>query len=139
MKTDTPSPRLRQARDWLKAMRTKIEAEPVTDADLDALAAALGGDAGAARIRRQRLLYLHAASPSVRSPVVGSAMHEPEPDSVTQIDPLQTDMPYASVFDAILDGWRVIHFPQQRAPYDDREIDVIGYEFILEKIEAYDV
>ena len=65
-------------------------------------------------------------------------MHEPEPNSVTQIDPLETDMPYASVFDAILDGWRVIHFPQQRAPYDDREIDVIGYEFILEKIEAYD-
>jgi hypothetical protein len=29
----------------------------------------------------------------------------------------------------------VIHFPQQMAPFDDRELDYAGYEFILQKIE----
>ena len=87
---------------------------------------------------RQRLLYIHAAQPSVRSPLIGAAIHEPVPGSVTQIDPLASELPYTSVFDAILDGWRVVQFPDQRAPFEDREIDIIGYEFILEKLEAYD-
>ena len=46
--------------------------------------------------------------------------------------------PYLNVHDAIVDGWRVVHFPQQRAPFDDREIDVLGQEFILEKLEEFD-
>ena len=62
-----------------------------------------------------------------------AAPHEPSPGSVTQIDPLAAEIPYESVFAAILDGWRVIHFPDQRSPFDDREIDIVGYEFILEK------
>ncbi len=81
----------------------------------------------------QRLLYLHAGSPNIRSRVIAAALHEPVPDSVTQIDPLASEIPYDSVFSAILDGWRVIHFPDQRAPFDDFEIDIVGYEFILEK------
>ena len=92
--------------------------------------------AGSARVR-QRLLYIHAAQPSVRSPLIGSALHEPVPGSLTQIDPLAEELPYGSVFDAILDGWRVVQFPDQRAPFEDREIDIIGYEFILEKLETY--
>ncbi|HZP81348.1 MAG TPA: hypothetical protein VFB21_06905 [Chthonomonadaceae bacterium] len=87
---------------------------------------------------RQRLLYLHAASPNIRSGVIAAALHEPIPGSVTQIDPLAPELPYNTVFDAILDGWRVIHFPDQRAPFDDREIDIVGYEFILEKLEVCD-
>jgi hypothetical protein len=87
---------------------------------------------------RQRLLYLHAAHPSIRSGVIAAALHEPIPGSVTQIDPLAPELPYRTVFDAILDGWRVIHFPDQRAPFDDREIDIVGYEFILEKLEVCD-
>ncbi len=87
--------------------------------------------------QRQRLLYLHAASPNIRSRVVAAALHEPVPDSMTQIDPLAPAIPYQSVFAAVLDGWRVIHFPDQRAPFDDREIDIVGYEFILEKLESY--
>jgi hypothetical protein len=95
--------------------------------------AAVAGDGS--RVR-QRLLYLHAAHPSIRSPLVGSALHEPVPGSVTEIDPLAEPLPYRCVHDALLDGWRVVHFPDQRAPYDDREIDLLGYEFILEKLEA---
>lgn len=87
---------------------------------------------------RQRLLYCHASSPSIQSVLVGAAIHEPVADAVTQIDPLAAELPYQSVHDAIVDGWRVVHFPQQLAPYDDREIDIIGYEFILEKLEVCD-
>jgi len=86
---------------------------------------------------RQRLLYLHASHPSIRSRVIAAALHEPVRGSITQIDPLATEIPYSSVFDAILEGWRVVHFPDQRAPFDDREIDIVGYEFILEKLEDY--
>ena len=86
---------------------------------------------------RQRLLYLHARSPNIRSEVVGAALHEPVADSVTEIDPEPVELPYPSVHAALVDGWRVIHFPDQRGRFEDREIDVIGYEFILEKIEAY--
>ena len=87
---------------------------------------------------RQRLMYLHASSPSIYSDLVARAIHEPVAGALTQIDPLAEELPYESVHDAIVDGWRVIHFPQQLAPYDDREIDVIGYEFILEKLEVCD-
>ncbi|MCJ8329806.1 MAG: hypothetical protein HRT89_09595 [Lentisphaeria bacterium] len=88
---------------------------------------------------RQRVLYLHARKPSLRAPVLGAALHEPVADSVTEIDPEPVELPYPTVHAAIVDGWRVIHFPDQRAPFDDREIDLIGYEFILEKMEDYDV
>ena len=87
--------------------------------------------------RRQRILYLHAKSPSIRSPLIGFAIHEPVADSVTQIDPENEEFPYESVHDAVIDGWRVIHFPQQRAPFDDREIDILGFEFILERFANF--
>jgi hypothetical protein len=93
---------------------------------------------GARRVTRQRLLYLHAATPSIRSRVIGMALHEPVPGSVTEITPEAPEWPYGTVHDAILDGWQVIHFPQQLAPFDDREIDILGYEFILQKLETYD-
>jgi hypothetical protein len=91
-----------------------------------------------AKQQRQRLLYLHAQKPSIRSEVVGIALHEPIAGSVTEIDPEAVDIPFKTVHAAIVDGWRVVHFPDQRGRFEDREIDVIGYEFILEKIEAYD-
>jgi ectoine hydroxylase-related dioxygenase (phytanoyl-CoA dioxygenase family) len=99
---------------------------------------ALGIESGPRKVLRQRLLYLHAATPSIRSQVVGMALHEPVPGSRTEIDPAPREWPYATVHDAVLDGWQVIHFPQQLAPFDDREIDVLGYEFVLQKLEAYD-
>lgn len=66
------------------------------------------------------------------------ALHEPVPGSITELNSEPPECPYATVHDAIVDAWRVIHFPNQLAPYDDREIDVLGYEFILEKLEEYD-
>jgi hypothetical protein len=112
----------------------------VTEADLEnplRLAVEAGKPAGC-RIVRQHLLYLHATTPSIRSSVIGMALHEAEPGSVTQLTPDGHEWPYATVHDAILDGWQVIHFPDQRAPFDDREIDLLGYEFILQKLEESD-
>jgi hypothetical protein len=120
----------------LERALARLSSGTLTPGDMEELVrAARDGRRG---LVRQRLLYLHAAHPSIRSVVVAAALHEPVPGSVTQIDPLASDPPYGSVFEAILDGWRVIHFPDQRAPFDDREIDIIGYEFVLEKLEVYD-
>lgn len=86
---------------------------------------------------RQRLLYLHATTPYLGSPLAAAALHEPRPGGLAQMDPLQKDPEYKCVHDAVIDGWRIIHFPLQTAPFDDREIDILGYEFILEKWEPF--
>jgi hypothetical protein len=112
----------------------------VTEADLEELLRLAGEVSPPAGrpVVRQHLLYLHAATPSIRSPVIGMALHEAAPGSVTQLTPDGHEWPYATVHDAVLDGWQVIHFPDQRAPFDDREIDILGYEFILQKLEEHD-
>ena len=131
--------------DLLARAKGRLAEGTLTAQDLDELAR--GSSSSGARssrkkkktVTRQRLMYVHSALPSIRSPLLGVAIHEPVPGSVTQIDPLAPEPSYNSVFDAVLDGWRVIHFPQQLAPFDDREIDIMGYEFVLEKLEAYEV
>ncbi|MDA1138141.1 MAG: hypothetical protein O3B01_06125 [Planctomycetota bacterium] len=122
--------------DWVERARDKCVSDSLEAEDFDELLKLAGNSNG---IARQRLLYLHSSSPSIRSGLIGHALHEPVKGSTTQIDPLVPELPYHCVHDAILDGWRVIHFPQQLAPFEDREIDIIGYEFILEKIEVCDV
>lgn len=84
---------------------------------------------------RQRLLYLHARAPSITASIIGMAEHEPVPGYKDLIR-TRTAWPYNTVHDAIVDGWQVIHFPQQIAPFDDRELDYVGYEFILQKMEV---
>ncbi|MEE2710192.1 MAG: hypothetical protein VYA69_11395 [Gemmatimonadota bacterium] len=115
---------------WVAEARQKVEEGTFGPQDLDRLVSLHNGT-------RQRLLYLHAGSPSIYSDVVAAALHEPVAGSITEIDPMKPELPYETVHDAIVDRWRVIHFPSQQALYDDREIDVIGYEFILEKREGY--
>jgi hypothetical protein len=120
----------------LAAARAKLADGTLTAADLDALA---GSRSTKHRPSRQRLLYLHAESPSVRSGVINSTLYEPVGARVVEIDP--TAPPgqlYATVLDAIADGWRVVQFPDYLASFDDREVDMIGYEFILEKMEPVD-
>lgn len=133
--TDTSPPTFQTTvADWVADVRHKLDAQTFTSGDLDNLLDAVQRSAGRTR---QRLLYCHASSPSIYSNLVSSAVHEPVAGALTQIDPMAPELPYNSVHDAVVDGWRVIHFPQQLAPYDDREIDVMGYEFILEKLEVF--
>ena len=115
---------------WGTEARRKVEEGTFGPPDLDRMVSLYNRT-------RQRLLYLHAGSPSIYSNVVAAALHEPVAGSITEIDPMAPELPYETVHAAIVDGWRVIHFPSQQAFFDDREIDVIGYEFILEKLENY--
>ena len=85
---------------------------------------------------RQRLLYIYALQPTVRALVVATTLHEVG-GSLSQIDPQAPELPYQCVMDAIADGWRVIHFPDHRGPYREGRMDMLGYEFVLEKLEAH--
>ncbi len=87
---------------------------------------------------KQRLLYLQANSVSIRSEVIAMALHEPAPDTLTQIEPTGVDFPYTSVHEAVIDGWRVVSFPspKESATTDD-DLTILGYEFILEKMEVF--
>ena len=120
---------------WIDEARTKLKNGGIQQGDLDRLHRIISANR---RDTRQRLLYLHAATPSIRSQVIGMALHEPVQGSVTEIMTEGLDWPYNTVHDAVLDGWQVIHFPDQRTEFDDREIDILGYEFILQKLEVYD-
>lgn len=115
-----------QVKAWVADAREKLRAGSLTEADLDALLARTSEP----RSPRQRLLYLHAREPSVTSSVVGWAEHPGE--DVGGETPVP---PYNTVLEALADGWQAIHFPQQLASFDDRETDIVGYEFILQKLE----
>ena len=83
---------------------------------------------------RQRLLYLSSETTHPESEVISMAVYEPVKGSITQIEP-KCDVPmYQSVNNAQIDGWRVIHFPDQKTA---ESFDVIGYQFILEKLGEY--
>ena len=122
-----------QVEAWAARARDRLRNGGIQGADIEELLRAVRG-----RVVRQRLLYLHAATPSIRSQVIGMALHEPVAESVTQIAAETQAWPYKTVHDAIVDSWQVIHFPDQRTSFDDREIDILGYEFILQKMEACD-
>ena len=85
-------------------------------------------------IPKQRLLYLHARTPSVFSEIIGLTLIEPIVGYRAEIDANTSDWPYDTVHDALVDGWQIIQFPHMQAPFDDRDLDVVGYEFILQKL-----
>lgn len=107
--------------------RARLAEGKLTEGDLDRLLEQ------ALRPGRQRLLYLYALQPTVRSVLVATTLHEP--GAVPQIDPLQPELPYQCVMDAIEDGWRVVHFPDHRGPFQEGRMDLLGYEFVLEKTD----
>ena len=87
----------------------------------------------------QRLLYISAESTHPQSPALSAAIYEPVAGSVSQLDPTSTGLPYDSVHAAVMDGWRVIQAPDQWAGLAAEAAgDVIGYQFVLEKIEDYE-
>ncbi len=73
-------------------------------------------------MKRQRILYLNAASRSLRAPVVGFAVHEPVESDPPQIE-VGVEIPYETVHSAILDGWRIVSFPAQRADGGEEHVD----------------
>jgi hypothetical protein len=115
---------------WLETAQAHLANGGISADDLEKLRQALQAAAP-----RQRLLYLHAKGPSITAPIIGMAEHEPVAGYKDLIRS-RAEWPYNTVHDAIVDGWQVIHFPQQMTPFDDRELDYVGFEFILQKIEV---
>ena len=97
--------------EWADRARNCLARGELQETDLDSLVEFARRTFRQIAGSRQRLLYLHASSPSIRSPAIGWAFHEPVPTSVTQIDPEDAEIPYKSVHAAIVDGWKIIHFP----------------------------
>lgn len=123
---------------WLKTARAKVKRGGVKYADLDRLEALL--TKGGAKQRgnpRQRLLYLTCNGMHTHSAVIAcdarEPLREPAPTRLTE----KPEFPYNTVHEAILDGWRIVVFPDQNASIDDRELNVFGYQFILEKLEVF--
>ena len=80
----------------------------------------------------QRLLYLQATNTSVTSSVEGMSIVDG--DGVHNGPDEPEDWPYQTVHEAILDGWRIVKFPEMTLMLvGENETYGLGCEFILEK------
>jgi hypothetical protein len=81
--------------------------------------------------KRQDLLYLQTSTTSLNSNVVG--MTQVRAGELVEETPASKEWPYASVLEAIRDGWRIVKFPELALLLvEDRTVG-LGCEFILEK------
>ena len=111
---------------WLDNCIQKLNAGELTEGDLQDVLNALNSE-------KQLILYLYSKSTNLRSPLGGWALYDPTaPDEPTL--PSQ-EPPYASVIDAVRDGWRIVQFPRPELyHFSDIENTYLNFEFILEKI-----
>ena len=86
---------------------------------------------------RQRILYLQAQLPTPCSGVIASYLLEPVPGGGNVTLSPSPVFPYKTVHEAVIDGWQIVQFPPQTAPISDREVDIPGYQFILQKLEVF--
>ena len=118
-----------QIQGWLD----KLRAGTLVEADLQqALDRLSGGTSDGNSPKRQRLLYLNTGNTGVDSQVLGMSMVEngqilEGPDDVDE-------WPYNSVLEAMIDGWRVIKFPEMALLLQEDKTFGLGCEFILEKL-----
>jgi hypothetical protein len=77
------------------------------------------------------LLYMHLVSPRPTSKVVNWVIYGEDVNPEIGVE--DEESPYDNVIEALNDGWELIHLPDQRAPIDDMDLDIIGYEFVLQK------
>ncbi|MCY3737148.1 MAG: hypothetical protein OXG13_12135 [Gemmatimonadaceae bacterium] len=89
--------------------------------------------------RRQKVMILYLSYSALDSPVKGWTFYDGTGrEHHTTGD--STEPPYATGLDALLDGWRVIQFPQLNPPYPGTEYTTSFQknEFIFEKLEEID-
>jgi hypothetical protein len=112
-------------KEWLDDCIKKLNAGELTEVDLRGIMTALNS-------QQQLLLYLYSKSTSLRSPLGGWALY----DATAPGEPVlpSQDAPYASVLEAVRDGWRIIQFPRPEL-YNFSDVDnaYLAFEFILEK------
>lgn len=81
---------------------------------------------------RQQILILHANSLNLTSAVVAWALFDGTQPSDEQMRTGDADEPpYATVVDAMRDGWRVIQLPQ---PPNELDPGYLDHEFVLERM-----
>ena len=115
-------------RDWLDACLEKLRTGVLTEADLRQGAGVLEAE----HAPRQRLLYLYSKSTNPRSSLSAWTLYDPAA-SDEPVLPSQ-DIPYASVLDAVRDGWRIVQFPRPEVyRFSDLDNAYLGFEFILER------
>ena len=109
----------------LQSCRQKLKEGNLTDQDLEHLQELVTSP-------KQMVLYLYSKSTNMRSGIASWALYDPmEPDEPKLAS---QDLPYASVIDAVKDGWRIVQFPITKLyHFSDADNDYLGYEFILEK------
>ena len=112
-------------KEWLDNCVEKLNAGELTEADLCSVTAAMNSE-------KQLILYLYSKSTNLRSPLGGWALY----DATAPDEPIlpSQDAPYASVLDAVNDGWRIVQFPRPELyNFTDVDNNYLTYEFILEK------
>ena len=111
--------------EWLDNCIKKLNAGELTETDLRGVPDILGG-------KKQLILYLYSKSTNLRSPLGGWALY----DATATDEPVlpSQNAPYASVLEAVNDGWRIVQFPRPEL-YNFTDVDnaYLTYEFILEK------
>jgi hypothetical protein len=86
-------------------------------------------------VLRQQLLVLYLAEPSLGAAVTAWSVY----DGTGREAHLSGDAdkpPYDSVLAAMLDGWRVIHFPAEIPPYPGTEYttSLLKFGYVLERM-----
>ena len=89
--------------------------------------------------KRQKVMVLYLANSALDSEVKGWTFY----DGTGKTKPTTGDSdtpPYETGLDALLDGWRVIQFPQLNPPYPNMEYTTSFqmFEFIFEQLEEID-
>ena len=112
-------------KEWLDNCIEKLNAGELTETDLRGVTDILGS-------KKQLILYLYSKSTNLRSPLGGWALY----DATATDEPVlpSQEPPYASVLDAVNDGWRIVQFPRPEL-YNFTDVDnaYLTYEFILQK------
>ena len=120
-----------QVKEQLEECLGKFRAGTLTEGDLQRALEDLI-DALNAAAKPQRLLYLQAANTSVTSSVEGMSIVDG--DGVHNGPDEPENWPYQTVHEAMLDGWRIVKFPEMTLMLvGENETHGLGCEFILEK------
>ncbi len=99
----------------------------LTESRLTEALEALNGE----RPKRQDLLYLQAGRSAIDSDVLGMLLVQGGELDEGPRDP--DEWPYATVLDAMKDGWRIIQFPEMALLLDESRTYGLGCQFVLER------
>ena len=120
-----------QVKEQLEQCLDKFRVGTLTEQDLQQALENANGQLDAAT-KPQRLLYLQATNTSVTSSVEGMSIVDSDGVHNGPDDP--EDWPYQTVHEAMLDGWRIVKFPEMTLMLvGENETYGLGCEFILEK------